>query len=285
MYKNLNLGVLGIRVPLQEGLELAKNHGYAGLDISIGEVSKLVQKTSVDHVKELFAAAGVKPAGWGLPVNWRGDDAELDEHLAKLPDRAKLAADLGATRTIAVVMAWDNERPFKENWDFHVKRLRRPCEILSEYGQSLAIEYIGPQSSRRPHKYSFLYSMDGMLALCAAVGTGNTGLLFDVWHSHMAGETLDDLKKLAADDVLYVHINDAPAGIAIGDQIDTVRALPGETGVIPVPDMLRALNDIGYDGPVTPEPFSKKLDGVSPEEAARIAGESTDKVFKDAGLA
>lgn len=285
MYKNLNLGAIGIRGTMLEGLELAKKFGFGGLDIGLGETAKLAKEKSVDHVKGLFEEAGVKAGGWNLPVNWRGEDAEFEEHLGKLPERAKLAAELGCTRVITVIMAWDNARPFQENWDFHVKRLRKPAEILKEYGHSLAMEFIGPQTSRAPHKYGFLYTMDGMLALCAAVGTGNVGLLFDAWHCYAAHTPLADIKKLSKDDVIYVHINDAPTGIEVADQIDNVRALPGETGVIPLPDMLRILNDMGYDGPITPEPFSKKLDGVAPEEAARIASEACDKVYREAGLA
>jgi sugar phosphate isomerase/epimerase len=123
-----------------------------------------------------------------------------------------------------------------------------------------------------------------MLALCAAIGTGNVGLLLDVWHCYTSHATLEDIKKLSRDDVIYVHINDAPKGIAIDDQTDNVRGLPGETGVIPVPEILGILKDIGFDGPVTPEPFSKKLDNIAPEEAARMVSETLDKIWREAGL-
>ena len=285
MFKNLNLGALGIKATMPEGLELAKSTGYAGLEISIGEVGRLAQEKSVEHVKALFEGAGVIPGGWSLPVNWRGDDAEYYKHMAKLPERAKLAADIGCNHCSTVIMAWDNSRPFRENWDFHVKRLRPPAEILNGYGLSLAIEFIGPRTSRAPHKYGFLYTMDGVLSLCAAVGTDNVGVLFDAWHCYTAYTTLEDIKKLSKEDVRYVHINDAPEGIEIHDQLDTVRALPGETGIIAVPDMLRILNDIGYNGPVTPEPFSKKLNDMAPADAARTASEACDKVLREAGLA
>jgi sugar phosphate isomerase/epimerase len=127
--------------------------------------------------------------------------------------------------------------------------------------------------------------MDAMLALGAAIGTGNVGLLLDVWHCYTAHVTLDDLKQLSKEDVVYVHINDAPAGIDTDDQIDNVRALPGETGVIPLPEIVGILNDIGYDGPVTPEPFSKKLNEMAPEEAACTISKMLDKIWSEAGLA
>ena len=284
MFKNLNLAAIGIRATMLEGLALAKATGYKGLDPSLKEAGQLVQEHSTEYVKALFEEAGIKPGGWFLPVNWRGDDTEYNEQLAKLPERAKLASDLGCHRTISVVLAWDDSRPFKENWDFHVKRLRPPAEILKDYGHSLALEFIGPNTSRAPHKYGFLHTMDAMLALCAAIGTDNVGLLLDAWHCYTAHVTLDDLKKLSKEDVIYVHINDAPAGIDINNQIDNARALPGETGVIPLPEILRILKDIGYDGPITPEPFSKKLSEMAPADAARTVSELLDKIWRQAGL-
>ena len=284
MFKDLNLVAISIRdTSMQQGLELAKANGYEGFDPSIAEVETLVQEKSVDYVKDLFKEAGVRPGAWMMPVNWRGDDAAYYEHMAKLPERAKLAADIGCTRAITVVLPFGNI-PFHENWDFHVKRLRPPAEILAEHGHSLAVEFIGPATTRGRFKYLFLNNMDGVLALAAAIGTGNIGLLYDVWHAYTAHATLDDLKKMSNDEIIYVHINDAPAGIEIDDQIDNVRALPGETGVIPLVEMLRILKDIGYDGPITAEPFSKKLDGIPPQEAASMVIKMVNKLWSEAGL-
>ena len=286
MFKDLNLVAISIRdTSLEEGLKLAKANGYEGFDPNIAEVETLAQEKSIDYVKDLFKEAGVRPGAWMMPVNWRGDDAVYYEHLSKLPERAKLAADIGCTRAITVLMPGDNNRPFQENWDFHVKRLRPPAEILAGHGQSLAMEFLGPATIRGRLKYLFLNNMDGALALAAAVGTGNIGLLYDTWHAYTAHATLDDLKKMSNDEIIYVHIMDAPAGIEIDDQIDSVRALPGETGVIPLVEMLRILKDIGYDGPVTAEPFSKKLDGIPPQEAASMVIGLVNKLWSEAGLA
>ena len=95
--------------------------------------------------------------------------------------------------------------------------------------------------------------------------------------------TLDDVRKLSKEDVVYVHINDAPAGIDPDDQIDSVRCLPAETGVIPLAELMQILDGIGYDGPVTVEPFSAKINAMGPQEAAKTAAESLDTVWAQAG--
>ena len=162
-----------------------------------------------------------------------------------------------------------NDMTYQENWDFSVKRLRAVAEILKDHGHSLGLEFIGPATSRKSAKHLFAYSMDAMLGLAAAIGTGNVGLLFDTWHWYTCRSTVDDVRKLSVSDVVYVHINDAPAGIDPDDQIDNIRCLPAETGVIPLTELMQILTEIGYEGPVTPEPFSKAVNEMEPADAAK----------------
>ena len=284
MYKNLSTGAIGIRANMKEGLALAKESGFEGLDLNIGEASQLAEEHSVEYVKEMWQEAGIAMGGWGFGVNWRGSDADYYAGLAQLPARAELAAELGCFRTTTVVGPASNDMTFQENWDFSVKRLRAVAEILNSHGHAIGLEFIGPATSRKGAKYLFAYTMDAMLGLSAAIGTGNVGLLFDTWHWYTCRSTVDDVRKLSASDVVYVHINDAPAGIDPDEQIDNIRCLPAETGVIPLTELMQILDEIGYDGPVTPEPFSKKIREMEPADAAKATAESLNQVWKNAGL-
>jgi sugar phosphate isomerase/epimerase len=287
MFQNLTPGTIGIKCGWVEGLDIARAAGFAGADLNLPEAQKLAESAGVEAVRALHAERGLQIGGWGFPVNWRAGDAEFYEGLAQLPAQAKLAADLGCFRTMTWVLSFSDELPRQQHFDRVARRFRLAAEILNDYGHRLGLEFIGPRTLRAGRKYGFIYSMDGMLALCCAVGTGNVGLLFDGWHWYTAQSTLDDLRHLTADDVVYVHLNDAPAGIDVLDQADNRRCLPGETGVIPNADLLRILHEIGYDGPVTVEPFNQRLREVAerdPLQAARETKESLDRVFVEAGL-
>lgn len=284
MFRNLSTGAIGIQVNTTEGLALAKDAGFEGLDLNIGEASQLAEEHSIDHVKGIWEDAGIAMGGWGFGVNWRSSNADYYAGLAQLPARAELAAELGCFRTTTVVGPASNDMTYQENWDFSVKRLRGVAEILDDYGHSIGLEFIGPATSRKGAKHLFAYSMDAMLGLAAAIGTGNVGLLFDTWHWYTCRSTVDDVRKLSASDVVYVHINDAPDGIDPDEQIDSIRCLPAETGVIPLTELMQILNDIGYDGPVTPEPFSKKVNEMEPADAAKATADSLNQVWKNAGL-
>ena len=283
MFKALHPGNIGIRAGMPECLQLAKDAGFEGMDLTINEANDLARANSVDYVKDLWSASGLKVGGWGLPVNWRDSEKEYDEDLRKLPQLAKLAAELECFRSTTWILP-SGDMPFKENWDLHVKCLRSVAEILKEYGHRFGLEFVAPATKRRDGEFLFLHTMDAVLGLAAAIGTDNVGLLFDVWHWYTSHATFDDVKKLDKDDVVYVHINDAPAGIDIDDQQDLVRCLPGETGVIPVAELLQILRDIGYDGPVVPEPLSERVYAMEPREAADATARSLDKVWRLAGF-
>ena len=80
-------------------------------------------------------------------------------------------------------------------------------------------------------------------------------------------------------DIVLVHVNDAPKGIPVDEQLDNTRDLPGATGVIDLPGFMGALQSIGYDGPVTVEPFCKRLNDLSREERAQVVADSLRSIL------
>ena len=85
--------------------------------------------------------------------------------------------------------------------------------------------------------------------------------------------------RSAQQQVVYVHINDAVAGVDVDEQLDDVRRLPGATGVIDLVGFLQALDRIGYDGPVAVEPFDVSLAALPTAERVRLAAESVRGAF------
>jgi sugar phosphate isomerase/epimerase len=124
-----------------------------------------------------------------------------------------------------------------------------------------------------------------MMDMAHQIGTGNVGLLLDAWHLYTSGGTIANLDNITAQDVVTVHVNDAPEGVNLDDQLDNDRRLPMETGVIDLPGFMKKLAAMGYDGPVTPEPFSKRINAIEdPLEAANLAAHYMDKLWKAGGL-
>jgi sugar phosphate isomerase/epimerase len=287
MYTTISPDALGIRgLSLVEGIDLARDSGFAGLSFDSRVAARAINELGLTAVQEQFAQAGVKPALWNLPIAWR-DENEWETDLHELPRLARAARDLGSTRTATFMPSGSNDRPFRENFDWHVARLRPIAEVLRGEGCRFGIEFIGPKTYRAAFQHEFIYTLDGVMELISAIGTGNVGVMLDSWHLYASGGSLADLQRLTNQDVVVVHVNDAPAGIARDEQIDTVRTLPMETGVIDLVGFMRALQEMGYDGPVMPEPFSKRVNELAATDrlaAAREAAKSMDELWRAAGL-
>jgi sugar phosphate isomerase/epimerase len=169
---------------------------------------------------------------------------------------------------------------------WHVARFRPIAQALADEGCQLGIEFLGPQTLRARYKYAFIHTLGGMMELAHEIGTGNVGLLLDAWHLYTSGGDLDDLDTITAQDVVVVHVNDAPQGLAMDQYLDNDRRLPMETGVIDLGGFLKKLKTLNYDGPVTPEPFSPRVNAIEdPLEAAELVAEYMDKLWAAGGLA
>lgn len=276
MYKALGPGAIGIRgLTLPSAITLARDTGFPGLEINIREAATLADAHGVSTVKAMFDEAGVRPSHWSLPVAWR-DEERWKQDLAELPALAHLAQQLGCIRTSTWCPSASDVRPYQENFAWHKQRFGAIASVLADYGCRLGLEFIGPQTLRDGHKYPFIYTLREMMDLARAIGTGNVGLLFDVWHFYTSGGSVDDIDAITAEDVVLVHVSDAPAGVAREAQIDSVRCLPMETGVVDAPAMLRKLSALAYDGPVMVEPFNQALNAIAKENAVEAAKRTMD---------
>ena len=286
MFKTLAPHAIGVSAPdLPSALRAAKIGGFKGLEMWGPSIADLVDQHGAPAVRKMFDDGGIIPAGWGLPVDWRTTDENWKRDLGSLPRIAKAASSIGATRCFTWVLPCSDERPLVENYTFHVERFAPVAQTLAEYGCRLGLEFIGPKTLRDSKKHPFIHTMGDMLQLAQDIGR-NVGLLLDGWHWYTSGGTLPEIRALRAEQVVYVHVNDAPTGIDVDQQIDSIRCLPGETGVIDIAGFLKALQAIGYDGPVTPEPFKKELKDLPNDEARlKLVGEAMDNIFRQAGLA
>jgi sugar phosphate isomerase/epimerase len=279
MYTSLNTGAIGIKnYTLPQTIDLARQFGFDAVDFSLQEAADLADQHGIDYVKRLFK--DIRPGPCWIPINWRESEAQWKADLEKLPKLGEFAQKIGATRTATWIMPNSGERDFDANFAWHVERFRPIGEALKPYGIRFGLEFIGPQTLRPADKHPFIYTLGGMMELARAIGTGNIGLLVDAWHLYTSGGQVDDLDTITQEDIVCVHVNDAPEGLTMAEYNDHDRRLPLETGVLPLEAFMKKLAAMGYDGPVTVEPFSKRLNALDdPQEAARITADHLNRLW------
>jgi sugar phosphate isomerase/epimerase len=277
-YMDLSCGRLGVKATFLEAMDLAVRHGFEAIDPDakyFGQLSDL-------QIGDLLAQMKAKQLRFGpasLPVDFRKDDATFHAGLKALPETCKPLQRAGVWRVSTYVLSFDRNLSYLQNFRSHAYRLRACAQILKDHGQKLGLEYLGPMTLWRRERHAFIHSLGEIRELIAAIGTGNVGIQLDSWHWFTADETEADLLTLRNEDIITVDLNDAPQGIALDQQIDSVRELPAATGVIPIKTFLDALRRIGYDGPVHAEPFNAALRALPREEACAAAAAAMKKAF------
>lgn len=259
-------------------IELAAAHGFQAVDIDAGS---LINRHGVEKARELLTSNGLIIGSIGLPVEWRTTEEAFLEGLEKLASAAAAAAALGCTSCCTYILP-STDYKAAHFMALATCRLRTCAQILGAYGIRLGLEFVGPHHLRTRWENPFIWTLEETLDWIAAIGESNVGLLFDAYHWYTNGLTVSDIEALRADQIVHVHINDAP-NVPVEEALDNGRLYPGE-GVIDLVGFLQGLAKIGYKGAVSQEILTAEAPSDSPEVLVLRSKAGFDKVFGAAGL-
>jgi sugar phosphate isomerase/epimerase len=275
---DLVCGNIGVSANQREAIELAARHRFESVGADGAFLASLSDE-QVPELKSFMKGKGVVFGAAGLPVEFRRDDDQFRKGLKDLPQFAAGLKRAGVDRVTTWLMPCHDALPYLQNFRQHATRLREVARTLKEHDVRLGLEYVGPKTSWAGRRYTFIHTLAEMKDLIVEINTGNVGFVLDSWHWYHAGDTVADLLALKGNEVIAVDLNDAPAGVPKEQQSDGRRELPCATGVIDVGAFLKALNEIGYDGPVRAEPFNKAVNAMPKEEACAATAASLKKAF------
>ena len=262
----LSPGSIGVECTQEEAIGLAHYFGYEAVQPNGRELAAF-SSTRLSELPGELSAFGLVWAAAGLGVDFRKDEPLFQEGLRNWSREVKALQQAGVTRVGTWIMPTHDSLTYIQNFKQHVRRLREVALIAEDHGMRLGLEYVGTKSLWSSKAFPFVHTMVEAQELIAEIGKPTVGFVLDSWHWWTAEEGSADILALRNADVVSCDLNDAPLGIPRDKQHDTTRELPLATGVIPIKDFLEALVQIGYNGPVRAEPFNKRLNALSNEEA------------------
>lgn len=269
----LTPGSVGVKANQMETIQFAHDYGYEAVQPYGDELAA----TGAGLVEEWNGKRKAYRLEWGqsgLTVDFRKDEAQFRKDLAGLPAIAAALGRVGASRVGTWISPNHDVLPYVANFKQHAARLREVGKILGDHGQRLGLEYVGPKTLWTAKRYPFIHSMAEMGELLAEINLPNMGYVLDTWHWYTAGENGSDLTKLKLKELICIDLNDAPAGVAVDQQIDSKRELPLATGVIDTATFLNALHSLGCDAPARCEPFNAALRAKPKEEILATVADS-----------
>ncbi|MBD2872518.1 sugar phosphate isomerase/epimerase family protein [Paenibacillus arenilitoris] len=259
-------------------IELAAAHGFQAVDL---DAASLIARHGVEKARDLLESNGLVIGSIGLPVEWRTTEEAFLEGVQKLAAAAAAAQALGCTSCCTYILP-STDWKAAHFMAVATRRLRTCAQILGAYGIRLGLEFVGPHHLRTRWANPFIWTVEETLDWIGAIGESNVGLLFDAYHWYTNGLTVADIEALRADQIVHVHINDAP-DVPVEEALDNGRIYPGE-GVIDLAGFLKALHKIGYKGAVSQEILTAEPPNQTPEELFKRSQAGFDKVFGAAGL-
>jgi sugar phosphate isomerase/epimerase len=279
MIKGLTRAGLGTNVGNDEQfVRLAKQYGFGAVDL---EVRDWIKNDGKDAVLATLEETGIVVGSIRLPVEWRASDAVFQAGLSDLVANAAAAAEVGCTRCCTYILP-STDMNAAHFMALATKRLRTCADILGAYGIRLGLEYVGPHHLRTRWKNPFVWTLEETLDWIDAIGEPNVGLLLDSFHWYTTNPSAEDLLGLRPDQIVHVHINDAP-DVPVDQVIDNERLHTGE-GVIDLGLFVSSLHKAGYTGPISQEVLTPTPPSESIEALLQRSKEGFDKVFTAAGL-
>jgi len=194
MFSNLSPGTLGISTPSIDALiDLAARHGFVGVDLELRHIP------TVAAARDAAARLADRKLRWGLfwmPADFAVcSDEKYSEGLDRLQRLLPIVQAAGGTRTYNHIWPGSDSLAFEENFAFHVRRLTPVARMLSDYGVSYGLEFLGPEHMRTEKRHPFIYSLTGVRQLIDSL-PGNVGVVLDMFHWYSGGGTLEEVLAL-----------------------------------------------------------------------------------------
>lgn len=155
--------------------------------------------------------------------------------------------------------------------DVVAERFAGVCDRAAEHGTKVALEFL---------PWTSIPNLRCAWDVVRAAGRPNGGVLLDAWHYFRGDPDEVLLRSLPGSAVVGIQLDDAdatPQGPAMEDTI-VRRHLPGE-GAFDLRALIRALDAIGVDAPISVEVISTEQQARPVADAARRAHDTTQAVL------
>ncbi|MGD1973691.1 MAG: TIM barrel protein, partial [Desulfobacterales bacterium] len=277
-------GSMGHVLSFPESCALAHKFGFDAVNAD----RDFLRQHGPESSRRLLETHRLEPAAFAFSAAFNAyfSDTEFEQSLVPFEKDLSLAGQAGFRRCVGFVQPSSHQFTFYEHFTLLRRRLQRIVPLLKKHGIRLGLEFIGPTTMRLRPKFDFVHTIDGVRSLIAAADAqSQVGFKLDSLHWYASGAGLLDIEKLAAQEIVYVEINDGLKGNYDRFTLpEFQRELPGATGAIDLDGMLAALDAIGFSGPVVVEPWNETLRRLPTSDAVRLVKAALDHSLNSAGI-
>ncbi len=233
---------------LESKVELTARTGYDGIELWLSEIEQFLEGgREVAELRDLLVDHELQVPNIIAFFPWAHPDARFREKgLEEASEARKIAMGIGC-KNLAAPPAGIKDMP-----GISLKTISKYYEdLLNDFrgsGVKPLLEFWGHSK--------VLNSLSDALDIIGRIDDPDASILVDIFHTAKGGDDFDILKRLEADQLGLIHINDYPKGGDVTLMGDEERVYPGD-GAAPFPYINQMLTEKGYAGWYSLELFNK----------------------------
>lgn len=264
-------GATTMHADLSTDIKAASAAGYDLIEIWSAKLYRYLKTHTVDDLKAELKAANIEPYSINSieHVTFRGIE-DYDKILAECETLSSIAGQIGCPYIVVVPGKLPDGVSHETIVTESVRVLNELADIAVEHGVSLAFEFLGQTDCS-------VQTLDLAKEIVDQVDRYNVGLVLDSFHFYAGNSTFGAIDELDSKKLFIFHINDAE-DLPKEQLTDAQRLYPGE-GILPLAEIKRHFDAIGYDRMVSIEIFRPEYWEQDPFDVARRAKAATQRVL------
>lgn len=264
-------GATTMRADLETDIKAASAAGFELIEIWAAKLREFLKTRNVADLKRLLEENNLEPYSINSIEHITFRNAEDYAQIkAECEEYSKIAGEINCPYVVVVPGKLPENATETEIIDESVKVLNELADIAEKYNVGLAFEFLGQSDCS-------VQTLDLDKKIVERVNRENVGLVIDTFHFYAGNSSFEAIETLDPKKLFIFHINDAE-DLPKEDLTDAHRLYPG-LGILPIQEIKKRLDKIGYDRMVSIEIFRPEYWNENPFEVAVNAREATEKVL------
>jgi 2-keto-myo-inositol isomerase len=260
-----------LTTPLELELQAYARGGWTFMEIWLPKLESYLEFHSLEDYRSLLKTNEIVPIA---AASQGGLLIARDQQKASIQSQFEQRLSvLGELEVNVLTLTPDFHQPPKDDDARRaIENLAEAAHTAGRFGVKLALEF---QKTSR-----FIASLDTAAAVVAEIQSESLGICLDFFHFYCGPSKSEDLGFLTRNNLTCVHVSDL-MGVPRELAADSDRILPGD-GSMPIDAMVRALGEVGYDGPTSLELMNPELWAVSAERVADFGRQALERMVSGA---
>lgn len=249
----------------------ARDAGYDCLEIWASKLRTFLKTSTVVHLKRLLDDSNLEP--WSINsiehITFRHQE-DYAQIKAECEELCAIAKAIECPFVVVVPGKSPENIGREEIITESVRVLNELAAIAAKHDVALAFEFLGQTDCS-------VQTLELCNEIVEQVNRPNVGLVLDSFHFYAGNSSLESIKEVRPESICIFHINDAE-DLPPEQLTDAHRLFPGQ-GILPLQEIKRELDNIGYDRTVSIEIFRPEYWERDPFEVALEARTATVNVL------